>query len=131
MNQFGFMPQYQMPLQRQEVLRVNGENGARMISMAPNSSILALDENEPLVWFAQSDGAGYKTVTAYKIVPVRQEQQASINDLAARIEKLEGIINAKSDHHVNDAEQTEEHRQPRESVPREKPAGSNSGNVFY
>ena len=61
MNYFGngFGPQYgagmpqnnygmQAP-QRCEVIRVNGRNGADAFRLAPNSSILLLDENEPLI----------------------------------------------------------------------------------
>ena len=69
MNYFGngFGPQYgagmpqnnygmQTP-QRCEVIRVNGRNGADAFRLAPNSSILMLDENEPLVWLKTTDGA--------------------------------------------------------------------------
>lgn len=35
--------------------------------MLPNSESLLLDETEPLVWLAVTDGAGYKTVTPFKI----------------------------------------------------------------
>lgn len=36
-------------LQRQEVVRVNGRNGANAYQMAPNSSILLLDETAPII----------------------------------------------------------------------------------
>lgn len=49
-----------------QVTRVNGRNGAEALRMAPNSSILLMDENEPIVWLKQTDGAGYATVTLYK-----------------------------------------------------------------
>lgn len=34
---------------KQEVIRVNGRNGANAYQMAPNSSILLLDETAPVV----------------------------------------------------------------------------------
>ena len=68
-----FMPSYMQPQpqpvstwgqnqQRMEIVRVNGENGARAYQMPPNSNVLLLDESAPLVWLVQTDGAGYKTV---------------------------------------------------------------------
>jgi hypothetical protein len=34
---------------RQEIIRVNGRNGANAYQMAPNSSILLLDETAPVI----------------------------------------------------------------------------------
>ena len=47
------------PQIRSEIVKVNGENGARAYQLAPNSSALLLDESSPIVWLVQSDGAGY------------------------------------------------------------------------
>lgn len=35
-------------LQKYEVIRVNGENGARALQMMPNSSVLLLDDTAPI-----------------------------------------------------------------------------------
>lgn len=43
-----YQPYYNMGA-RQEVVRVNGKNGADAYQMAPNSSILLLDETAPIV----------------------------------------------------------------------------------
>ena len=48
-----------------QVTRVNGRNGADAFRMAPNSSILLMDENDPIVWLKQTDGAGYATDTLH------------------------------------------------------------------
>lgn len=79
-----------------QVTRVNGENGARAFQMAPNSSALLLDETSPIVWLAQTDGAGYKTVTPYKIEPYQVEQPVNMNDFEERLKKLEEQIYGKS-----------------------------------
>ena len=84
-------------LQRQEIIRVNGENGARALQMAPNSSALLLDTNNPLIWVVQTDGAGYKTVTPYTIQPYQPEPPIDLKDLNERIKKLEEALNGKSD----------------------------------
>lgn len=52
-----------------QITRVNGRNGAEAFRMAPNSSILLMDENDPIVWMKQTDGAGYATVTPYTVSP--------------------------------------------------------------
>mgnify|MGYP003311272107 CR=1 FL=1 len=41
--------------------------------MAPNSEALLLDTTDAIVWLAQTDGAGYKTVTPYSVIPYRKE----------------------------------------------------------
>lgn len=90
---------YMTPLQmnnRQQIVRVNGMGGAQAFQMMPNSSALLLDENGPLLYLAQTDGAGYKTITTFKIEPYTPEPQ---NDLEARIKRLEEMIyNGKSDY---------------------------------
>ena len=107
-NQFGwsnnpqFMPQAVQPfpmlgqsLQRQEIVRVNGENGAKAYQMAPNSSALLMDESAPLVWLVQTDGAGYKTAVPYTIAPYQSQPAPDLNDLEDRIKRLEEMINGK------------------------------------
>ena len=82
---------------RQEITRVNGRNGAMSIQMAPNSGVLVLDETAPLVWLCQTDGAGYLTVTPFDIALHQEAPQVSVNDLSARLTRLEEIVNGKPD----------------------------------
>ena len=109
-NQFGFqmnpqfMPQSQpmqtwgQNLQRQEIVRVNGENGAKTYQLPPNSSALLLDESAPLVWLVQTDGAGYKTAVPYTIAPYQAQPAPDFGDLDKRLKRLEDLIDgAKSD----------------------------------
>lgn len=103
MRQFGM---------KQEVIRVNGENGANAYQLMPNSSALLLDETAPLVWLVTTDGAGYKTMTPYKISPYRQEAPVDTKSLEARIQRLEEIVNEKSD----DAAITSQHDTAIQSV---------------
>ena len=75
-NGYGYAPPYtpqmgtgaQMP-QRCQVIKVNGRNGADAFRMAADSSVLLLDENDPIVWLKTTDGAGYPTITPYSIAP--------------------------------------------------------------
>lgn len=84
------------PAQRSEVIRVNGRNGVDAYQMPPNCSALLLDETAPLVWFVQTDGAGYKSATPYTLTPYQAETPADTKSLEARIKRLEDIINAQS-----------------------------------
>lgn len=89
MMEMGQLPRY-------EIIRVNGENGARALQMAPNSNVLLLDETADLVWLAQTDGAGYKTVTPYSIAPYQPTTQVSVSDLEERIARLEARLNEQN-----------------------------------
>ena len=82
---------------RQEVTRVNGRNGALSLQLPPNSSVLVLDETAPLVWLCQTDGAGYLSAAPFDIAPHQEAPQINMNDLNARIARLEEIVNGKPD----------------------------------
>lgn len=84
-------------LQRAEVPAVTGKNGAEAYALPPNSSVLLLDNSAPVVWLKVTDGAGYPTVTGYKIEPLQAQQQPDFNALENRIARLEAVINGKSD----------------------------------
>lgn len=89
-------PQISTNQYNQQIVRVNGENGARAFQMMANASAILLDENEPIVWLVQSDGAGYKTVTPYKIEPYTKPEPQNMDTILRRIERLEDIINGES-----------------------------------
>ena len=90
-----YLQNLMMP-QQQEVVKVNGKNGVDAFQLAPNSSALLLDTTAAIVWLVQTDGAGYKTSTAYDITPHVPEEEAQFKTLEERISKLEETINAKS-----------------------------------
>lgn len=96
-NQFQQTPSYNQLQQnnivgKQEVVRVNGKNGAEAFQLPPNSSILLLDETAPIVWLKITDGAGYPTITPYDINPHQtetvQQKEIDIKPLEQRISKL-------------------------------------------
>lgn len=102
-NPYGYAPVSQqngagsvLP-QQSQIIRVNGKNGAEAFRMAPNSSILLMDENDPIVWLKTSDGAGYCTVTPYTIAPYQSAPPVDVNSLEDRVKRLEDMLNAKSD----------------------------------
>ena len=77
---------------RQEVVKVNGENGARAYQLGPQSSALLLDETGTIVWLVTTDGAGYKTVAPFDISPHQAAPAPDYSDLEERIRKLEEAI---------------------------------------
>ena len=84
--------------QQTKVVEVTGRGGADAFQLAPDSSILLLDNTAPIVWLAKTDGAGYKTLMAYDIKPHEEEKSVDhYKDLEERIAKLEETVNAKSD----------------------------------
>ena len=84
---------YQQAQQQTQVVRVNGEAGARTYQIGPNSSAMLLDESGTMVWLVTTDGAGYKTVGAYDITPHQQPAAVDYSDLETRIKRLEDMIN--------------------------------------
>ena len=89
----------QRPAQRQEVVKVNGENGANAITLAPNSSMLALDMSGTILWAITTDGAGYKTVTPFDIMPHEAPKQPDFVSLEERITALERMMNNEHSGH--------------------------------
>lgn len=90
-------PQFQTVPRKTEIIHVNGQNGAQAFQMMPNSQALLLDDTAPIIWLAQTDGAGYKTVTPYTISPYQPEPEIDLKDIDSRLKKLEEVMNnAKS-----------------------------------
>ena len=86
------------------VVKVNGIEGANAFNMPPNSDDILLDQNNPLIYFVQTDGAGYKTVTPYDISIHKQvnpeDQFKSLEDRIAKLE--EAMANGKSNYRPNE-----------------------------
>ena len=98
MNPYGMQQNYQpFPAGPQmQVTKVNGENGARSFQLGPNSSALLLDESGLMVWLVTTDGAAYRTVAAYDIIPHQEAPKPDWSALDKRITKLEDMINANT-----------------------------------
>lgn len=98
MNQMG---QGNMP-RKTDIIHVNGQNGAQAFQMMPNSQALLLDDTAPIVWLAQTDGAGYKTVTPFSITPYQPEPEINIKEIDQRLRNLEEMMqNVKPDEKSN------------------------------
>lgn len=87
-NMYSMTPQQPV----MQVVRVNGRGGAEAFAIGPNSSALLLDESGRLVWAVTTDGAGYKTISPYDIVPHQDAPAPDYSGLESRIARLEGLM---------------------------------------
>ena len=92
---------------RQEVIKVNGENGARAFPMGANSSALLLDESGVIVWLVTTDGAGYKSVSPFDITPHEAAPAPDFSTLEARITRLEEMMTNGNTSNPADARKAE------------------------
>ena len=98
-NPAGFnLPSYQPP--QVEIPKVNGEESARAYQLAPNSSVILMDVNKPLIWVVVTDASGYKTVSPFTITPYTPDPPVTNADLdprfeaiTSRLDKLEARLN--------------------------------------
>lgn len=73
----------------QQVVRVNGEASAQMYNLPPNSSALLLDNEQPIVYLLQTDGAGYKQISKFKIEPFVEEPMPDLKNFEERLRAIE------------------------------------------
>ena len=81
--------QFQPPVAEKHVDRVHGEPGADQYQMAPNSDVILLDETAPMIWFVQTDAAGYKTKHPYDIIPHEKKPEPDFNDIDAKLNAID------------------------------------------
>ena len=93
---YDYMQAYQGFYQKMEIIKVNGEAGAKAFRMAPNSSALLLDDTAPIVWLVTTDGAGYLTTIPYRIEEIKPEPPADWKAINERLSKLEEAFNGQS-----------------------------------
>lgn len=93
------------------VTRVHGTQGVNELRMAPDCEGLFADETAPIIWHVKTDGAGYKTAVAYDINPHQEVPPVDVNSLAARVDKLEALLNNVQQHQSNSSKQPRKQRQ--------------------
>ena len=96
--------QQQTPI---HTVKVNGRGGAESYNMPPNSDTVLLDQNSPLIWFIQTDGAGYKTITAYDIsLHEEVKPEDKFSEIEKRLTRIEEELkNGKSNTRPNESRQ--------------------------
>lgn len=106
---------YNSQYPRYQIVKVNGEAGARNFRMAPNSSILLLDETAPIIWFVQTDGAGYSNPIPYDITPHQVVVAPDISQIDERLKRIEEILLNESN--FGNAKSFKKQRQQQQSNP--------------
>ena len=99
-------PSYQSPrpsLPQQQVVTVAGAESLAQIQLAPNSSMLVMDQGAPVVYLVQSDGVGKVTATAYDISPHKDKAQVQQESMDARLSALEQAVKRLEGTHEPDA----------------------------
>lgn len=76
----------------QQVIQVNGKASVESIQIAPNSSVLLLDNTAPIVWLCVSDGVGRVTATPYDIFEHKDESEVAMNDIETRLSNIEKTL---------------------------------------
>lgn len=76
-----------------QIASVKGRKGAENFPMAPNSSILLLDEDDPIIWFTTADSGGTITAIPYDYSERIETKEVSTEDLCEMIQSLSLQIN--------------------------------------
>lgn len=87
-NQFSQFQQTQPQIQTQNLIRVNGIDGAKAYQMTPNSTVALFDSNEDIMYVKSTDGAGFPQIRRFKFVEMQESQtkQAENVDFVSREE---------------------------------------------
>lgn len=106
-NQQRNIAQYPTALPHYEIIEVYGEAGARSFKMGPNSSQYLSDLTDPhTMWVAQTDGAGYMTLTRLDVNIHQDQPQPDLNNLETRIKQLEDTLNEYVNSRTNKQQST-------------------------
>lgn len=71
-NQFSQFQQTQLPVQN--LIRVNGIDGAKAYQMSPNSTVALFDSNEDIMYVKSTDGAGFPQIRKFRFVEMQESQ---------------------------------------------------------
>ena len=85
----------------QELIRVNGLQGAQTYQMAPNSTVALFDGNSDIMYIKQTDGAGFGNIRKFSFTEILDNQQVSqpSNDFVSREEydELDSVYLSQED----------------------------------
>ena len=78
----------QIPMQNeaQNLIRVNGIDGAKAYQMMPNSTVALFDANNDLMYIKSTDGAGFPAIRTFSFTEVKETQEAQSIEYISREE---------------------------------------------
>ena len=65
--------------QTQNLIRVNGIDGAKTYQMSANSTVALFDSNEDIMYIKTTDGAGFPSIRTFNFVEITQNEKSSGN----------------------------------------------------
>lgn len=77
-NQYYNQQNYQQE-QAQNLIRVNGIDGAKTYQMPANSTVALFDCNEDIMYIKTTDGAGFPSIRTFNFVEIKQNEKSSVN----------------------------------------------------
>ena len=79
-----------MLVPQSQIDEVDGEGGAKALTMGPNSGRLALDKNNPILYVIRTDNLGNKVLIAsYDLTPHIPEPDPAVKALNERMNNIE------------------------------------------
>lgn len=75
-NQYYNQQNYQQE-QAQNLIRVNGIDGAKTYQMPANSTVALFDSNEDIMYIKTTDGAGFPSIRTFNFVEIKQNEKSS------------------------------------------------------
>lgn len=61
--------------QTQNLIRVNGIDGAKTYQMTPNSTVALFDSNEDIMYIKTTDGAGFPSIRTFAFTEVKEQNK--------------------------------------------------------
>lgn len=82
------------------LIRVNGLEGAKAYQLPPNSNIALFDSNNDIMYIKTTDGAGFPSIRAFSFTPIDDAQETTTDyvqrpEFDALVEEVRGLMNAK------------------------------------
>lgn len=83
----GQTPYYNQPMNNQpfpqqitqNLIRVNGIEGAKAYQMSANSTVALFDTNEDIMYVKTTDGAGFPSIRTFSFTEVKEDTKATQN----------------------------------------------------
>ena len=73
-NQNMYTPSAEIP---QNLIRVNGIDGAKAYQMPANSTVALFDANEDVMYIKTTDGAGFPSLRTFNFVEITQNEKST------------------------------------------------------
>lgn len=65
--------QFSQQIQPQNLIRVNGIEGAKAYQMTANSTVSLFDANEDIMYIKSTDGAGFPSIRTFSFTEIKEE----------------------------------------------------------